>query len=721
MLSKYAEYEYKKNDIQKTAAKERLTLVKNFGTSDEYKQAFDLSNQIQISQDPEVIAKLQDDLTKLVDSITKKKPESVQIGIAIGKKASSSTEELNFNQFKETDLYAKAFEDLSRVGTSTLDLLYAKLQQIASATKDPVQLKTIMKSLKDVRAQLQDRAPIDTLIQGINDWKAAEKELNVLKQTEDVKNFIKARKDLKDAESDISSDNAKGRDNSESTKRQLKAQQELNKAMNSNDVKAYIQAEDDLYQAQTDTAKGISGMSAGFQKFSDLGNNVIGLIKSLADGLGIAFSDDTERVITNIGKAFAVVSAAMGVLAAAELFATKAGIALMATLWPLLAVAAALTIAFTLFGNKNAKIDKEIKESQTRVKNLENSYKDLDRAVSSAMGDAEIGAKRAAIANKQLQLVELQRQLALEKSRSSKKQDKDKIADLEGQIIDLKNSITDTVNSVVTDLLGISSAKDAAESLVTNMIEAFRNGEDYMKIYSESFDKMIDNMIMKAIVSKVIGDKIESLMSEIQTRIDSRTTKEKAALDKAAANASLSTEDVMRQMVAKGDTDLFFNPTKAKADAKKIQDQYQKEYADALSAYNKAAVVTPDDVNIARQDAKAWKDGVKSQMETMAEAFGITYGDTKTSDLSSLQQGIQSITETQASALEATMNGVSGQVYSQTTILQNILNNSNVSLGTQSQILLQMRESYQIQKSIQVILTGWSNNSGQAIRVELTK
>lgn len=102
-------------------------------------------------------------------------------------------------------------------------------------------------------------------------------------------------------------------------------------------------------------------------------------------------------------------------------------------------------------------------------------------------------------------------------------------------------------------------------------------------------------------------------------------------------------------------------------------------------------------------------------------AFGISYGDAKTSDLSSLQQGIQSITETQASALEAIMNGVSGQVYSQTTILQNILNNSNVSLGTQSQILLQMRESYQIQKSIQGILTGWSNNSGRAIMVELTK
>ena len=67
-----------------------------------------------------------------------------------------------------------------------------------------------------------------------------------------------------------------------------------------------------------------------------------------------------------------------------------------------------------------------------------------------------------------------------------------------------------------------------------------------MKQYSESFDKMIDNMIMKAIVSKVIGDKIDSLMNEIQTRIDSRTTNEKAALDKATADLSLSDDDLKK-------------------------------------------------------------------------------------------------------------------------------------------------------------------------------
>ena len=161
-------------------------------------------------------------------------------------------------------------------------------------------------------------------------------------------------------------------------------------------------------------------------------------------------------------------------------------------------------------------------------------------------------------------------------------------------------------------------------------------------------------------------------MSEIQTRIDSRTTKEKAALDKATANLSLSDDDIRNGRSG------WVNIPRAR---QKLQEDYEK----ALAAYNAAAQVTPDDVNFVRQSANDWKGGIKSQMEAMAEAFGLKFGDSKTSDLSSLQQGIQSITETQAGALEAIMNGVSGQVYSQTTILQNILNNSNVSLGTQSQ------------------------------------
>ena len=165
-------------------------------------------------------------------------------------------------------------------------------------------------------------------------------------------------------------------------------------------------------------------------------------------GLRIAFNDDTERVIDNIGKAFSIVSTALGVLAVAEEIVTATGLGLLAVLWPLLAVTAALTVAFTLFGSKNAKIDKEIKESERTVKRLQNAYKELDREVSKAMGDSFIGAKKAEIYSKKLQLAEEKRQLQLEKSRSKKKQDESKIIELEGDIQDLQNDIDDLTNSL---------------------------------------------------------------------------------------------------------------------------------------------------------------------------------------------------------------------------------------------------------------------------------
>ena len=111
--------------------------------------------------------------------------------------------------------------------------------------------------------------------------------------------------------------------------------------------------------------------------------------------------------------------------------------------------------------------------------------------------------------------------------------------------------------------------------------------------------------------------------------------------------------------------------------------------------------------------------GAQDKVKTMEEAAGLSTS--TTSDLSSLQQGIQNMTEDTGGALEASLNGISGQVYLHTTFLQGLLSNSNISLGTQSQMLLQMRDSYQIQKSIQSMISNAVSNNGKSFRVELIK
>ena len=92
--------------------------------------------------------------------------------------------------------------------------------------------------------------------------------------------------------------------------------------------------------------------------------------------------------------------------------------------------------------------------------------------------------------------------------------------------------------------------------------------------------------------------------------------------------------------------------------------------------------------------------------------------------LSALQQGIMGITEETAGALEAYMNGVSQQVYLQSDLLtqiRDILVNfgGDVTIATNAQILLQLQQSFQVQMTIQNVLTGVLNASGLAFRVEM--
>jgi hypothetical protein len=108
-------------------------------------------------------------------------------------------------------------------------------------------------------------------------------------------------------------------------------------------------------------------------------------------------------------------------------------------------------------------------------------------------------------------------------------------------------------------------------------------------------------------------------------------------------------------------------------------------------------------------------------LDSMLREMGLIKDET---NLSALQQGIQGITEDTAGAIEAYMNIVSQRVFEQNTYLQEIRDHLNsfdldVQLGTLSQMLLQLQQSYQVQQNIESILTGVLNPSGRAIVVEL--
>ena len=320
----------------------------------------------------------------------------------------------------------------------------------------------------------------------------------------------------------------------------------------------------------------------------------------------------------------------------------------------------------SVFGDgaaRTKKINKEINKSVETVRQLNMAYKELEQTVSKTMGDTETLAKRQQIANKEAQLAELERRQALEQSKRGKDRDEDAIKQNQESIQDLRLEIQELKDDVVSNLLG-SDVKSAAEEFVDTWVEAWKAGETTLDAVKDKMDEVIINLIKKAMASKIVGTLLEPFYKMVDD----------ATLEASEGGAALTTNEL-------------------------------------LEISNKAGVLAGD-INTAL-----------GAFFANLESLGIASA-AENSDLSALQQGIQAITEDTAGALEAYMNGMSQQVYLHSDLLTQIRDavvelNTDLQLGAMTQILIQLQASYQVQMSIQTTINGWSNPSGQAVRVEL--
>jgi hypothetical protein len=464
-------------------------------------------------------------------------------------------------------------------------------------------------------------------------------------------------------------------------------------------------------------ASGMETIGGELQKVANITKEIGGF----AEALGA--DENTVEIINDIATSIGgVATAAQGIgqIASGDYIGGAASV-----------LSGAFSAISSWFDNADKEIVAKIKDSEREVKKLENSYKNLEYAIEQAYGMAEYGARRAAIANRQLQLVELQRQLRLEQSRDSKHRDEDRILELKGQIIDLRNEISKSIDDITNDMLGISSVGNAAEELVSSMIDAFRQGEDYMLKYDESFEKMIDNMIMKAIVSRVVGERIEQMWNQVKATAEQRGASDQKRIEELTKKLAQAQD---RQMSAQASYDESYNGgwaefitnirkknlNIANAEAERIK----TELAKAEKDYAKAIEPTKDDVDNMREMAAGWREDVKNEFEYWMGAFGIGFGEDNDKQLSALQQGISGITEQQAGALEAYWNSNTQQQFLHSDLLTQIRDTMvgwdfDVQTATMGEILLQLRSSYEVQMAIHGILEGVLNPSGRAFNVEL--
>ena len=603
------------------------------------------------------------------------RPEYLAKLNAIEAKANKERGRVKLDEFKNSSLYVAMFENLQYAATETLVAIREKLDTLKKEMGElsPEQLKSIQQQFEKINTELLRRNPYKGLIKNAKNYiKTLGKSRKIAQQD------FKIAQDKYDAQLEIVT---KKKEELE----QIKAQEPFNKFAIAI-VAAQVGKEDEKLQKlkkelelanelndkynlmtkifkeqanaiATDVQKIANNLQA-LGEFRDTLNGLFGIDASKGETLLGHNIDGIVDGLTKVGDGLnQVVSSAQS----GNVVGVATGV--------INSVAGIGDSIASVFGDGSARtrrLNREIYKSKDAVRELNLAYKDLERAVERATGTEETSARRMEIANKEAEMAEIQRQMELERRKRSKDRDNDAIKEYEETIQDLRNEIADLKDDLVNNLLG-SDVKSAAEDFVDTWVDAWRAGETTLDAITTKMDEMIYNLIKKAATSKIVSVLLDPLYKAV---------------------------DRFTQTSSEGGYDLTTNELSSIA---QLAGELGIKINDALGAfYGNLA-----NLNIINKNIENGDD-----------------------ELSALQAGIQGITEDTAGALEAYMNSVSQQVYLQSDLLTQIRDavvmfNTDVQVATISQILLQLQSSYQVQMSIQGILEGWSNASGQAMRVEL--
>lgn len=597
----------------------------------------------------------------------KRMPEYIAKLNAINAGAKREEGAVRFDEFKNSRLYVTMFENLEYVSTATLETIRKKLEQLKSemGTLSPEQLKQVVQQFEKIDQELRQRSPFRGLIKNIKDYQQAIGYAG--KQAQ--KNFVQAQQEYDyqlERVTSIKKEYEQKKASGDATKEEIENLQILISSENLIlDLKKKELEEAEKLNEQYNLMRKAFGDQ--WQAIGKLGQIISSNAKSLGelrDYLHETFGVDLGNEINGIIDGLQGVGEGVSQVVSSAQSGDVVGV-VTGTIKTVLGIGDAIASVFGGGAAKTRKINKEIERSQEQVRRLNMAYKELEHTVNKAMGAQETAARRAEIANKKAELAELERQLALEKSKRSKDRDDEAIKQYEEQIQEQRLNINDLLDDVVSSLLG-SDVKAAAEQFVDTWVDAWRNGEDTLAAITENMDEMIRTLIKKAISSKIVGN----LLQPFYTMVDDFTA------EASAGGVALTTEE--------------------------------------LKALAEKAGVTVEQINAALAQFYGNLEGLDILSKTEDE----------NKELSALQQGIQGITEDTACALEAYMNGVSQQVYYQSDILtqiRDILINfgGDVNIATNAQILFELQQSYQVQMSIQSILQGWSSPSGLSIRAEL--
>ena len=540
-------------------------------------------------------------------NISKNKDLQKQLQDNLDKQYASKTDTNSWKDFQNSDMYISIFENLDHTSNRVLTAMKARLEGLRSSLKNltPEQLKQIVEQINKIDALLVERNPYS----------------NIGKNFKEYLKFAKQRKKLEEEYIDATQkEQILKNDQSNANKDAENAEIAYNNAVRKYGVasKEAIQSRI-LWDIDKERLRVITDQLVAQGKITEKqaeqirnGQKLQKTLQQQVQTIGQNFSDAASSVTELFGALndwganiemsddlSEVVDGISKIGSSLEgIDITRPFSVVKGTIGVIGGIGKTLGGIFG-WGTKDKKLQKQIENHQKAIEKLRERYSELKDAMDNAF-DIERLAQYNDEMVKNLKTQNANLESMIKAEQDKKKTDNDKIEEYRKQIEANNKAIEEAEQSLTEQLGGFGTKanyKSAAEEFAKTWVDAYNEGSDALEALNGKFDEYIQNLIVKQATQRIVGKMVEPLLKKIDNAVEQGSDGGNNGLD-----------------LVKTELDDIMTTGKDKL------------------------------------------KGVSDMLKSFVDGLG--YKPKGSSNISALQQGIQSVTESTAQALESILNSI---------------------------------------------------------------
>lgn len=427
---------------------------------------------------------------------------------------------LEYEEFKNSDLYAHMFDNLENASTQALRRMREEIVKLKDQWQNltPTELKELQKRLNELDKQLANRNPIKSLtdalrqlrgLRGAGRTRSGDEAdaIDAQRQLREAKDLLATKEAMYDeAVRQYGADSAQAQEarrSVEIAKTNLRLSQE-----NAN------QAEENA-RAWEDIADAIDNANKAIDEYQNLINEALQGVRDMMEVLGagdeaLEIFDELNNAVNNVVDGLQSASTALTQFATGDIF--------HGILSSVNAVTMIGTAVANLFnGSRVRKANREIEKQQKIIDQLTYSYGKLEQAQDKKFGVGRITNYNNKLKALQKQSAAYTKQLQAEQSKG-KKADKDKVEEYRNSIRDITDQIKEMEQELSEYFMG-TSRNDVARQMAESWLEARLSMSDTFSAISEDYKSMIKRMIVEGFAARIIENALAPMWDNIDAMI----------------------------------------------------------------------------------------------------------------------------------------------------------------------------------------------------------